>query len=106
VALLVVVAEDRSRSCCNLTMRSSRPLPTGHHEPGVETTRLTRRQGVGRHLLEAIVAAAPGAFHELRLRTDSEQAARFYERFGFRRINGEASTHALTIEAKNAPVRA
>jgi len=167
-------------------MRSSRPLPTGHHEPGVETTRLTslpaglevlsneadarghrflrrlieewnsgtnrfdgqgeaifgamvrgrlvgigglnsdpysrdpgvgrvrhlyvleafKRQGVGRHLLEAIVAVAPGAFNELRLRTDSEQAARFYERFGFRRINCEASTHALTIEAKAAQVRA
>ena len=56
-----------------------------------------RWHGVGQHLLESIVAAARGVFHELHLRTDSDQAARFYERFGFRRINSETATHALTF---------
>jgi len=59
-----------------------------------------RRQGVGRHLLEGIVAAARGAFDELHLRTDSAEAARFYERFGFRRVNYEAATHALTLGSR------
>jgi len=61
-----------------------------------------RRQGVGRHLLEGIVAAARGAFDELHLRTDSAEAARFYEGFGFRRVNYESATHALTLESLEA----
>ena len=92
-------------------------------ERRVETTRLTslpldlgvgrvrhlyvveafRRQSIGQHLLESIVAEARGVFHELRLRTDSEHAARFYERFGFRGIHGEAATHALTLGSPTAP---
>jgi GNAT superfamily N-acetyltransferase len=64
-----------------------------------------RRQGVGRHLLECIVAAARGAFDELHLRTNSAQGARFYERFGFRRIDDEAATHALTLGSREAAQR-
>ena len=65
-----------------------------------------RRQGVGQHLLEAIVAAAPGSFRELHLRTDSAQAARFYERFGFRRINDDAATHALPLRGRERELNA
>jgi N-acetylglutamate synthase-like GNAT family acetyltransferase len=62
-----------------------------------------RHQGIGTHLLERIVAAARGAFNELHLRTDSSYAGAFYERFGFRRINYERATHALTLGSERPP---
>ena len=61
-----------------------------------------RRRGVGRQLVESIVAAARGVFRELRLRTDSEQAARFYERLGFRCVDSETATHAQTLVNQSA----
>jgi GNAT superfamily N-acetyltransferase len=57
-----------------------------------------RRRGVGRQLLRAVVAAARGRFGLLRLRTDSEPAARFYEALGFRaRDDVPDSTHTLEL---------
>ena len=44
-----------------------------------------RRLGVGRRLVEAVVAAARGQFVSLRLRTESAEAAEFYEELGFQR---------------------
>ena len=64
-----------------------------------------RHQGIGKHLLDSIVEAARGVFSELRLRTYTAQAAGFYERFGFRRINYAASTHTLTVKRQEAAQR-
>jgi GNAT superfamily N-acetyltransferase len=47
-----------------------------------------RRLGVGRRLVEAVVASAQGRFASLRLRTESAEAAAFFERLGFRRRLG------------------
>lgn len=44
-----------------------------------------RRLGVGRRLVEAVVAAAKGRFVLLRLRTENGKAAEFYEELGFHR---------------------
>jgi GNAT superfamily N-acetyltransferase len=44
-----------------------------------------RRVGVGRRLVEAVVAAAKGWFTSLRLRTESVEAADCYEQLGFQR---------------------
>ena len=41
-----------------------------------------RRLGVGRRLVEAVVAAAKGRFVLLRLRTENGEAAEFYEELG------------------------
>jgi GNAT superfamily N-acetyltransferase len=57
-----------------------------------------RRRGIGRLLVAVVVRTARNAFEQLRLRTDSEPAARFYEVLGFRRCAGEADcTHALEL---------
>jgi GNAT superfamily N-acetyltransferase len=57
-----------------------------------------RRRGVGRRLVAAVVAAARGAFDRLRLRTESAEAARFYEGLGFRPCAGVADcTHVLEL---------
>ncbi len=58
-------------------------------EPGVGRVRhlyvlaAYRRKGIGRSLVEAIVTAARGSFGRLRLRTDTVEAAQFYEALGF-----------------------
>lgn len=57
-----------------------------------------RRRGIGSRLVAAVVATAQGAFDRLRLRTNSESAARFYEALGFSRCTGEAAcTHVLEV---------
>jgi GNAT superfamily N-acetyltransferase len=48
-----------------------------------------RRRGIGRRLVQAVLAAAAGRFVRLRLRTESPAAALFFERLGFHRQAGE-----------------
>jgi GNAT superfamily N-acetyltransferase len=59
-----------------------------------------RRQGVGRLLLRAVVAAARGHFRLLRLRAEGEAAGWFYEALGFQACAEVADcTHALEVPA-------
>jgi GNAT superfamily N-acetyltransferase len=60
-----------------------------------------RRCRIGRHLVLEVVRAAAGVFDRLRLRTVNPEAARFYERLGFRACSGEADcTHVLELGAQ------
>jgi len=55
-----------------------------------------RRSGVGRRLVAGIIEAARGRFDRLRLRTMNPEAARLYERTGFRRSTDVADcTHVM-----------
>jgi ribosomal protein S18 acetylase RimI-like enzyme len=57
-----------------------------------------RRAGIGRRLLDAVVAGARDAFHTLRLRTHNPVAARLYERAGFERVGDVPDcTHRLRL---------
>ena len=57
-----------------------------------------RRQGLARRLVEYVIDVARTTFDELRLRTDSPEAARFYDAMGFQRPVGVPScTHVLRI---------
>jgi probable phosphoglycerate mutase len=56
-----------------------------------------RRRGVGRRLIALIEEAAVGAFARLRLRTDSSDAAAFYEALGYERSSSESATHARDL---------
>ena len=57
-----------------------------------------RRGGVGHRLVAAVLAAASGRFHTLRLSTSNPDAARLYERMGFgRRADVERCTHMMTL---------
>jgi GNAT superfamily N-acetyltransferase len=59
-----------------------------------------RRLGVGRQLVDAVVAAARGPFTTLRLSTTNPAAARFYESLRFRRHAGDAHCiHVLELPA-------
>ena len=56
------------------------------------------RLGVGRRLVRAVVAAARGRFGSLRLRTESREAAAFYEGLGFRPVCRPDCTHTLELK--------
>ena len=53
-----------------------------------------RGRGIGGSLLEQILAAGIPYFPVIRLRTTPD-AARLYERFGFRSVSDETATHVL-----------
>lgn len=79
------------------------PDPYGA-EPGVGRLRHlyvlpeARRRGVGRHLVQALEAAAAGRYHALVLRTDTANAARFYEALGYAPVPaGGTATHRRTL---------
>lgn len=58
-----------------------------------------RRRGVGRLLVLKIIDVAIDQFEKLRLRTDTEEADRFYRALGFQRCNNESnSTHYTTLK--------
>ena len=58
-----------------------------------------RGRGVGRELVNGLVAHGAGHFHALRLRTDTQAASRFYIRIGFRRTDEPNATHRLDLRA-------
>ena len=60
-----------------------------------------RRQGIGRAMLEAIAAEAAAAFRELRLRTDQQAAAQFYE-CGFTPVLDATASHVMTLKGRHA----
>jgi GNAT superfamily N-acetyltransferase len=60
--------------------------------------RAYRGRGVGRKLVRAVMAAAAGRFRRLRVRTESPEAGRLYERLGFEPVAGDADcTHSLEL---------
>lgn len=58
-----------------------------------------RRRGVGRHLVGAAVARGASAFRRLRLRTDRDEADRFYRALGFARSDEPDVSHVLGVVA-------
>lgn len=58
-----------------------------------------RRRGVGRQLVDAVIAAARGRFARLRLSTVNPAAAQLYERAGFRRaVDVVGCTHVMELD--------
>lgn len=63
-----------------------------------------RRAGVGRALMEALIARATPWFDELVLRTDTDAAARFYQALGFAPEAGiPGATHRLRLQGGLTP---
>ena len=59
-----------------------------------------RRRGFGRRLLAALEARALQAYSSLRLRTDTQRAAAFYEALGYSRIEDAGATHRRALPAQ------
>ncbi len=56
-----------------------------------------RRSGVGRALVDTLLSQAGSYFHRVRLRTNSAEAAAFYERYGFSPVREPDATHSLRL---------
>jgi len=56
-----------------------------------------RRRGIGRMLVNRLLAEARRSFAEVRLRTDTDDAAGFYMRCGFRPADDAGASHTLTL---------
>ena len=56
-----------------------------------------REQGAGRALVRLLLEEARATFVIVRLRTDTPQAARFYERLGFVKAEEENATHVARL---------
>ena len=56
-----------------------------------------RGRGVGSALVDRLEHHARRTFETLRLRTDTLEAARFYERRGYKPIDSESATHVLRL---------
>ena len=58
-----------------------------------------RRLGVGTCLVKQIMNSAAEGFAVLRLRTDTLEAASFYERLGFLSTSEQGATHTIRLRA-------
>ena len=56
-----------------------------------------RRCGIGRALVNTLLSQAGSYFHRVRLRTDSAEAAAFYESYGFQPTREPDATHSLRL---------
>jgi GNAT superfamily N-acetyltransferase len=56
-----------------------------------------RGRGVGSALVDRLEHHARRTFETLRLRTDTLDAARFYERRGYKPVDSESATHVLRL---------
>jgi len=56
-----------------------------------------RHCGVGRALVDTLLSQAGSYFHRVRLRTDSAEAAAFYEAYGFQPTQEPDATHSLRL---------
>ena len=63
----------------------------------VYVTRAMRDRKVGKALVQALLEFATPSFRTVRLSTDTPDAAAFYLRCGFHRINDATATHAIKL---------
>ena len=88
-ALFAAVADGRVVGVCGLNVDPYLPGGRVGRVRHLYVAAAFRRRGIGAGLVEAVIRTAHGTFDRLRLRTDSEPAARFYESLGFRRTDDE-----------------
>jgi GNAT superfamily N-acetyltransferase len=100
-ALFAAVVDRRVVGVCGLNVDPYGAGPRVGRVRRLYVLAAHRRGGVGRRLVAAVVAAARGRFDRLRLRTENPEAARFYERLGFRPCPGrDDCTHILNLDSQ------
>ena len=97
-ALLVARAGGRLVAVGGVNVDPSADSPCTGRVRRLYVSADSRGHGIGRRLVQRLIVMSRGTFTELRLRTDSPEAARFYEALGFRRITGLVNcTHTLQL---------
>jgi GNAT superfamily N-acetyltransferase len=101
-ALYAAWSNDRLIGTCGINVDPYADDPRVARVRHLYVARDYRRQSVGRRLVQTVIAPAGQRFAALRLRTDSPEAATFYEHLGFKRCHTSASyTHLLAIQTQN-----
>jgi GNAT superfamily N-acetyltransferase len=101
-ALFGALVEGRLAGLCGLSRDPYCDLPGVGRLRHLYVLPDRRRLGIGSQLVDAVIAAAAGRFHTLRLRTENPVAARFYERRGFVASRGvESCTHLLHLPERS-----
>lgn len=96
--LLVAAVDGRTVGVCGLNIDPYAARPDIGRVRHLYVLLESRRLGVGRQLVTAVVEAARGRFERLRLRTENPAAARFYEQLGFRPVLDVADcTHVMEL---------
>lgn len=99
-ALFVAHVDDAIVGVCGLNID---PFVSEAHVGRLRhfyVSRRLRRRGVGQALLQVVIEHAVGhGFRQVRLRTDSVDAAHFYEHRGFSSAVGLSATHVLEVPA-------
>ena len=83
--LFAALVDGRLIGVCGLNVDPYTAAPRVGRVRHLYVLSADRRLGVGRQLVQEVIAAARGPFNTLRLRTQSPEAARLYERMGFLR---------------------
>ncbi len=96
-ALFAARAGSRLIGTCGLNVDPYTTAPRVGRVRHLYVLEAHRRDGVGRRLVEAVIAAARGSFDRLRLRTSNPAAVRLYEALGFSRCPETDCTHALDL---------
>lgn len=92
-ALFLALADGGVIGICGLNCDPYSPDARTGRVRRLYVLRAHRRGGVGRALLEAVIAHARKHFDRLRVRTDA--ADDFYNAHGFRRVASDEATHVL-----------
>jgi GNAT superfamily N-acetyltransferase len=97
-ALFAAVTGSRVMGVCGLNADPYTGTPGVGRVRRLYVLAAFRRSGVGRQLVRAVVGTSYSHFHLLRLRTEREAAARFYESLGFQPcIDVPDCTHTLPV---------
>jgi len=98
-ALFVAFEEGRAVGVCGLNRDPYAVLAETGRVRHLYVAADHRRRGIGRALLRAVIERARGVFPRLRLRTESQEAACFYQALGFERCAEPEATHFLHLPA-------
>src|SRR5256712_11203180 len=97
-ALFVARSGERVVGVCGLNVDPYAAQPSVGRLRHLYVLSAHRRLGIGEQLVTRVIETARGRFERLRLSTSNPEAARLYERLGFRpRADGAHCTHSLDM---------
>src|SRR5213594_5039160 len=97
-ALFLARSGERVVGVCGLNVDPYAAQPSVGRLRHLYVLSAHRRLGIGEQLVTRIIETARGRFERLRLSTSNPEAARLYERLGFRpRADGAHCTHSMDM---------
>jgi GNAT superfamily N-acetyltransferase len=97
-ALFAAVSDGRVVGICGLNVDPYASCPSVGRVRRLYVLSAFRRQGVGRRLVQEVIAACSGCFRSLRLRTETAEASRLYSALGFQEcVSVPDCTHVMEL---------